>query len=85
MRPKRASQRSIHAGVICALRPFAVLAASRARTSSTTAGPISGVSGILIAGLAARAVPRAPGMCTPGGGMKCGGKSIWVPVCSVIS
>lgn len=30
-------------------------------------------------------LPLAPGTSTPGGGMKCGGKSICVPVCSFSS
>ena len=59
--------------------------ASSARRSSTTAGPISALSGNSSPVWRPWALPRAPGMLTPGGGMKCGGKSICVPVCSVIS
>ena len=84
MRPYLASQRSIHAGWTIALLPFALWPASTALRSMTTAGPMKAVIGNLSPVMRPIGPPRAPGMFTPGGGMKCGGKSICVPVCSVI-
>jgi hypothetical protein len=84
MRPNRASQRAIQSADTFALLPLAVFAASTARRSSTTAGPIRFVSGNLSPLILPIARPGEPGTLVPGGGMKCGGKSICVPVCSVI-
>ena len=86
MRPKRAS-RALDPGGRDLRRScrLAVLAGDAARgrrapTAGRRSAPAAG-SGRPVRRPTAR--PGLPGTLVPGGGMKCGGKSIWVPVCSV--